>query len=157
MDVIDNIRDKYDPLAKLVRPHITIVFPFNLDLPNEELSKILDDRLQGIEPFTIELQGFSKREDRFGNYLFLDVVKGEVTIRKIHNLLYENEFKSCDLRIGYVPHMTVGKLGSAEELNNAYEDVKNLNCKFISMVKKISVEMIGRNEESVVIMEKELN
>ena len=24
MDVIDNIREKYDPLAKLVRPHITI-------------------------------------------------------------------------------------------------------------------------------------
>lgn len=25
MEVIDNIREKYDPLAKLVRPHITII------------------------------------------------------------------------------------------------------------------------------------
>ena len=91
MDVIDNIRQKYDPLAKLVRPHITIVFPFKLQLENEELSKTLDVRLKKIEPFTIELQGVSKREDRFGNYLFLDVVKGEDTIRKIHDLLCKNE------------------------------------------------------------------
>lgn len=45
---------------------------------------------------------------------------------------------------------------SAEQLESAYEDVKNLNCTFVSMVKKISVEMIGNNEESVVIIEKDL-
>ena len=28
MEIIDNIRKKYDPLAELVRPHITLVFPF---------------------------------------------------------------------------------------------------------------------------------
>lgn len=28
MEIIDEIREKYDPLARLVRPHITIVFPF---------------------------------------------------------------------------------------------------------------------------------
>ena len=28
MEVIYEIRDKYDPLSKLIRPHITLVFPF---------------------------------------------------------------------------------------------------------------------------------
>ena len=32
IDIIDEIRAKYDPLAKLVRPHITIVFPFEMDI-----------------------------------------------------------------------------------------------------------------------------
>ena len=37
MEVIDKIREQYDPLANLVRPHITIVFPFDSDRSNEEL------------------------------------------------------------------------------------------------------------------------
>ncbi len=32
MYVIDPVRNRYDPLAKLVRPHITIVFPFESDM-----------------------------------------------------------------------------------------------------------------------------
>ena len=74
------------------------------------MSKILDVRLKEIEPFLIELQGVSKCENRCENYLFLDVVKGEDTIREIHNLLYKNELKSCDLQLGYVPHITIGNL-----------------------------------------------
>lgn len=74
IEEIDKIRNKYDPLAKLVRPHITIVFPFDIEMSNDDLSQILDTRLNGIEPFEIELQGFSKCQDRFGNYLFLELL-----------------------------------------------------------------------------------
>ena len=37
IDIIDEIRAKYDPLTKLVRPHITIVFPFEMEITNDEL------------------------------------------------------------------------------------------------------------------------
>ena len=60
------------------------------------------------------------------------------------------------MQLGYVPHITIGKFETEEQLENAYEDVKSLNCKFVSIVKKISVEMIGDNEESVVVIEKVL-
>ena len=70
IDIIDEIREKYDPLSELVRPHITIVFPFEMDITNEELSIIIENRFKNIESFVIEMQGFSKCEDRFGNYLF---------------------------------------------------------------------------------------
>ena len=33
MEIIDRIRRNYDPLADLVRPHITLVFPFIQILP----------------------------------------------------------------------------------------------------------------------------
>lgn len=39
MSVINGIRDKYDPLAKYVRPHITLVFPFQSDISSIELKK----------------------------------------------------------------------------------------------------------------------
>lgn len=156
MEVINRIREKYDPLAKLVNPHITIVFSFKSEISNEELSHILDKRLYGIKPFEIELQGISKCKDRFGNYLFLDIIKGKENIIEIHNNLYRNEFKTFDLGLDYLPHITVGNLINSQELDKAYESAKNINYKFVSIVNKISVEMIGNNKESIIIIEKQL-
>ena len=44
MEIIESIREKYDPLYQLVKHHITVVFPFDMDVSNEELSKILERR-----------------------------------------------------------------------------------------------------------------
>ena len=80
---IDKIRSRYDPLADLVRPHITLVFPYD-------------------------------------------------------------------------PHMTVGKTKTAAELEEAYNAVASCTEVFSTTVTKISVEMIGEHEESIIIIEKEL-
>jgi len=53
--------------------------------------------------------------------------------------------------------MTVGKVSSMELLNKAFDDANKCNDKFITVVKKISVEMIGEHEESIIIIENELN
>ena len=92
MEIIEEIREKYDPLAHLVRPHITIVFPFENQMSNKDIADILADRLITIPPFELVLNGISKHEDRFGNYLFLNVKKGSSEICTIHNILYDNEF-----------------------------------------------------------------
>ena len=117
MEIIDGIREKYAPLARLVRPHITIVFPFENQMSNNDIADILSDRLKNIHPFELVLNGISKQEDRFGNYLFLDVKEGSTEICTIHNILYDNEFCEHDLGLGYKPHMTVGKLPTADALN----------------------------------------
>lgn len=156
MQMIDEIRNQYDPLAELVRPHITLVFPFENEMNNEELEEILNKRLQGIKPFELKLRGISKQEDTFGNYLFLDVIQGIEEINYIHQVLYDNEFKKFDLGLKYIPHMTIGKLPTAELLNEAYNNIKSVKDTFSTIVKKVSVEMIGDNEESVIIIEREL-
>ncbi|WP_326910750.1 hypothetical protein [Sedimentibacter sp. MB31-C6] len=51
-----------------------------------------------------------------------------------------------------MPHMTVGRISSMELLDNAFDDVKNYIDKFSTVVKKISVEMIGDQEESIIII-----
>ena len=157
MEIIDGIREKYDPLAHLVRPHITIVFPFENQMSNNDIADILSDRLKNIHTFELVLNGISKQEDRFGNYLFLDVKEGSTEICTIHNILYDNEFCEHDLGMGYKPHMTVGKLPTTDALNKAYEEVKGINKVFKTVVNRISVEMIGENEESIIIIEQELN
>lgn len=71
INIINDIRKKYDPLVDLVSPHITLVFPFESDLSNEELNLYIKECLSDIHPFKIELEGFSKQKDIYGNYLFL--------------------------------------------------------------------------------------
>lgn len=56
----------------------------------------------------------------------------------------------------YLPHITVGKPADIQELDKAYECVKSMDCKFVSFADKISVEMIGDNEESIIVIEKQL-
>ncbi|PJI07227.1 MULTISPECIES: 2'-5' RNA ligase family protein [Clostridium] len=157
MNVINYIREKYDPLADLVLPHITLVFPFDSKLTNEELKLYLKESLEGIHPFKIELEGFSKQEDIYGNYLFLNVVQGIDTIKNIHDRLYKDKLNKFKLGRDYVPHMTVGKVSSVEILDKAFDYVSKCNEKFSTVIKKISVEMIGEHEESIIIIEHDLN
>ena len=156
MDVIESIRMKYDPLAKLVRPHITIVFPFELDMSNDEIACILENHVEKLSPFEVKFKGFSKCVNKFGNSLLLNMVEGREQIIQLHDALYGNEFNLLDSGFPYEPHITVGNLTTVEELENAYEDVKDIDCCFTSLITKISVEMIGENEESIIIIEKNL-
>lgn len=157
IDVINDIRKKYDPLADLVLPHITLVFPFDSELTNEELNLHLKECLSDIQPFKMELEGFSKQINNYGNYLLLNVVQGIDEIKNIHDRLYKGRLKQFDAGYDYVPHMTVGKESSEELLNKAFDDVNKCNDIFSTVVKKISVEMIGDHEESIIIIEHELN
>ena len=157
MDVINDIRKKYDPLSDLILPHITLVFPFNSELTNEELNLYLKECLNDIQSFKVELKGFSKQKNKYGNYLFLNVVQGMDIIKNIHDRLYKDKLKQLDIGYAYVPHMTVGKLSSIKLLDKAFDDVSKYNDKFRTLVKKISVEMIGEHEESIIIIEHELN
>ncbi len=156
MDIINSIRSKYDPLADLVMPHITIVFPFLSKMSNEDISTILNRELMDISPFELVLEGFSKQENPYGNYLFLNVTKGEKIIQEIHQRLYKNEFKIFDIGLNYKPHLTVGKFLDKDLLNRAYADVNSINSKFITIVDRICVEEIGEDEKSIIVIEKKL-
>lgn len=41
-------------------------------------------------------------------------------IVQIHDVLYGNEFATLDLGLPYEPHLTVGKLDTVEELEQAF-------------------------------------
>lgn len=67
MEIIDRIREKYDPLAQLVRPHITLVFPFENQMSNSEIAEVLERRLKNIKPFHLVMKGICRQSDRFGH------------------------------------------------------------------------------------------
>ena len=156
MAVIDDLRRRYDPLANLIRPHITLVFPFESALSNQSLAEILRQVLVEIHPFPIQVTGFTKQVNQFGNTLMLDVTRGEEILRQIHDEFYRREFREFDAGIPYAPHITVGNFKTPEELEKAWQEVQTLSEVFETTIRRVSAEMIGPNGESIIIMEQHL-
>lgn len=154
-NIIDAIRKKYDPLYNLVKPHITLVFPFQDKISNIELENKLEECLIKTKPFKLILQGISTQKDNYGNYIFLNVKEGRRQIIDIHKNLYMNIWGQ-EKNQRYVPHMTVGKLQSEEKMIKAYEDIKGLDISFETFVDEIFVEEIENQGESLIIIEKHL-
>ena len=142
INLIQEIRDKYDRLANLVAPHITLAFPFKDDISNEELILKLSKLLQKYAPFTVSFKGVSISED---NYIFLNCIEGAEIIFELHDEIYEkilpNHFKK---EIKYIPHIT---LGQAEDI----KEFESFEYEFTTIINEISIEFIGDNEESIII------
>lgn len=154
-EVIDEIREKYDPLYHLVKPHITLVFPFQCEISDEELSLKMDECLEKINSFPLILQGISRHRDTYGNYIFLNVKSGSQEIIEIHRLLYLALFDG-QFPKSFIPHMTMGNLDSEDKMEAVYDTLKDMDICFETMVEKVSVERIGEHGESIIIIEKEL-
>ncbi|PJJ29589.1 2'-5' RNA ligase family protein [Lacrimispora celerecrescens] len=156
MDVIHFYRNQYDPLSALVKPHITLVFPFQCNMGNDRLNKHISDKLMNIKTFEITLNGVSKQPGELGNYLFLNIVEGKEHIHEIHDQLYSDLLKENKKGYPYTPHLTLGNLDSIEKLERAYLDASKCNETFRAVINTISVEVIGALGESIIISEHRL-
>lgn len=139
---IQEIRNKYDRLATLIAPHITLAFPFSHNMSNEELIRKLTNLLEDFSPFTIVFKGISLSKD---NYIFLNCIQGNKEIIQLHNKIYEqilsSHFKNY---IKYIPHITLGKTNNIMKLDS-------FDYEFTTVVDEISIELIGEHEESIII------
>lgn len=140
--LIQNIRNKFDPLANLIAPHITLAFPFLDDISNEELIKNLSNLLMNYKSFSITFKGISLSPD---NYIFLNCTKGNQEIIQLHDEIYKqiipNHYKKS---IKYIPHITLGQSNNIKELDS-------FDYEFKTVVDEISIELIGEHEESIII------
>lgn len=77
IDKIQNIRNRYDELSQILPPHITLVFPFKIDLKNDEIRKKLSDICKSYNRFNIKCKGISFLKDKRINkyYIFLNIVE----------------------------------------------------------------------------------
>ena len=147
VEKIQNIRKKYDELYDLIEPHITVAFPFSNDISNKELKTKLIEVLKEVKPFKVVCEGVSlKKDNRIGKYyIFLNITEGKEKINNIHLEVYNKILPNVDIKkYNYEPHIT---LGTTE---NSKEQII-LNEKFETIIDEISVEEIGKNEESNIL------
>ena len=139
---IQELRNKYDRLANLIAPHITIAFPFSDNISNEELIQKLTNLLKNFKPFTIVFKGISLSKD---NYIFLNCMNGDQEIIELHNEIYKQILPShLKKSIRYIPHITLG-------VANNIEGLGSFNYEFKAIVDEVSIELIGEDEESIII------
>ncbi|MFW6287614.1 MAG: 2'-5' RNA ligase family protein [bacterium] len=157
MEILDAIRDKYDPLDDHVRPHITLVFSFESNLVRSEIERHMVEVLSGVNPFALQLRGIRSNKSNYGNFIFLDVKKGNEEIIDIHNNLYTGLLEKYKPRWlienSYKPHMTVGRIDSEEKFQLALDEVADIQDIFQTEVDKITVEIIDQNEDSIIELE----
>ena len=153
MQLIDDIRKKYDLLAEHVRPHIILVFPFESDIDTNKLKEHIENTVSSMKQFNIALSGITPSTS-FGNYLFLNVREGSNQIFEMHKGLYNGilrEFYPIWLNdTEFIPHMTVGNISDVEAFNRAIEKTKNIDHAFETTVETVSVEIIDENEDSII-------
>ncbi|WP_232700038.1 2'-5' RNA ligase family protein [Brevibacillus daliensis] len=148
MNVIEEVRQKYDPLQGIVPPHITLVFPFESEMTSAQLERQVRETLVGVSSFPIQLKGITATLD---NYLFLNVKKGNDNIIDLHDRLYSGPLAGLmSRRHTYTPHVTVGKVKNETELQTALIETKSFTLSFDTIVTKVTSEIIESNGNSTI-------
>ncbi|KAA0773630.1 2'-5' RNA ligase family protein [Bacillus sp. BB51/4] len=148
---IEDIRKKHDPLFGLIPPHITVIFPFESSISNDELKLHILKLSKGIQEIEIK---FANQITDEGEYLFLRVEEGKKQIEELHDMLYTGPLiKFLKEDIPYIPHVTVGRKESAELAAEVAKDIHSLPEKLQCVIDKISVERIGEGGESIIEFE----
>jgi len=143
---IQNIRKKYDPLAQNIRPHLSLVFPFELNISDEELTAHVKKALTGSRDFPTTF-------DRLGSdnsgYFWLEADYGKDNFTKLHDKLYADELFQPFLRadIPYVPHITLGHVAS-EQVSTILEQLDLKKLTFSSYIDTVSIENILPDNDS---------
>ena len=146
---IKSIREKYDPLANFIAPHITIVFPFDSDISTDDLKLHFNKVLKGTRKFYVQLKNFTG--DFRDGYLFLNVKIGNDNIIELHDKLYSGILESFLFRkVTYCPHLTVGKLHQQTDFDKALDELLCYDESFETVIDKIYIVNIDSVEHSTV-------
>ncbi len=149
MDAIQAVRERFDPLANYIAPHITLMFPFESELSTEELREHMIQAIQGVKRFPVQLGGITG--DYREGYLFLNVKRGNDEIIDLHDRLYSGALESFLYRkVTYCPHVTVGRLEQQTEFDQALEALGDFATRFEAQVDRVYVENIDSFERSTI-------
>ncbi|MBA3239484.1 MAG: 2'-5' RNA ligase family protein [Parachlamydiaceae bacterium] len=143
---IEILRIQYDPLFKLILPHITLVFPFESTISTQALYEHIQWVLKDINPFLIKLHDFT---GTFDQYIFLNVKKGNDQIIELHDRLYSGLLSNFrDFRFSFHPHLTIGKFRDEKMLVTALAKMSLDRTQFETEISKIYVTAINGLERT---------
>ena len=144
INIILKIKHKSINLSKKIKPHITLVYPFE-DFNQQDLIKHIENSIEGIKPFQITLKGLKKSAKDY--YLYLLVSKGKNKIIKLHKKLNSGILKYVKNKDmpRYIPHITLGVFKSKKEINSAMKNSLLKNQEYSTKVNSIQLLTLNKN------------
>jgi len=145
-----SVRERFDPLARDVPPHLTLIFPFEDALSDTALEEHLRSVLRGFHPFRVTFRDITAHENE---YLFLNVKRGNDAIVALHDALYTGPLARHLVRLHtYVPHVTVGRL-AADQLAAAVDATSAITRSQEAMVDTISVRAVDSDGKRTAVFD----
>ena len=141
---IDSIRRVHDPLAAKIRPHVTLVFPFESSLSEEALVAHAKDAVASVGCFWIALGRPQTRE----GYVWLPVMQGRDAVVALHDALYRGPLGiHLDSTRPYEPHVTIARVHESN-LDSAHRSASALRGPFEAYLDRFFIELIMPDESS---------
>ncbi|MGA2588181.1 MAG: 2'-5' RNA ligase family protein [Candidatus Aminicenantales bacterium] len=137
LHLLRQLRRQFDPLANTIEPHMTLVFPFESHLSAEHLQTHIQQAVQGVGPFPVQLHGIIGSE---GEYLFLNVKRGNDRLIELHDRLYSGALAAyLSVEHTFIPHLTVGRLGNKAAFLSALEEARKIRTIFQTVIEEVAV------------------
>jgi 2'-5' RNA ligase len=138
LDRIERFRQTWDPLSTSVPAHITLVFPVDEPVPEDELQRDFDALFSASPEFAVTATTVQPWEDE---YLFLVLDQGADQVCGLHDALYRGPFSAVTRPSHFLPHMTVGRTDPSR-LPSAVADAEQQGLALRADVSTISVYRI---------------
>ncbi len=145
--MIQEYRLRYDSLANLVPPHITLMFPFSSGILSEVLKRHLIDSCKDIGQFKISTGQAGVLPD---NVIALPILDGACELKKLHDSLYKGAFSDfLNVDLPYHPHITIGRFANLHATEQGLEEAKMMPC-LQGWVSEVYCEEIAPDNSSIV-------
>jgi 2'-5' RNA ligase len=145
-----SVRERFDPLAGTMAPHLTLVFPFEDPMTDLALEQHVRRAVAGQPRFSVTLGEITAHENE---YLFLNVKRGNDTLIQLHDALYTGALAAHLVRLHtFVPHLTVGRLAPAD-LPAALDATAHLTGPIQANVDAITIYRVEPDGERPVVVE----
>lgn len=145
---IDIIRSQYDNLYYHIAPHISLVFPFDSQLSDEQIIEVVTEVAKQYPPFEIQLQEVSG--DSKHGYIWLVIDQGSSMLEKIHDALYDKVVFRRYLRkdLPYQPHITIAQGLMPDQTTQLLVKLQNNRYDLLTTITEVSIEHILDNDDS---------
>jgi 2'-5' RNA ligase len=139
---LQELRLRYDPLAQLLPPHITVVFPFDAALYGGALRSLLERQRPPLPmPFALGQPQVK------GDCLYFPLGVGREAVLALTKGLYAELPASLALEDTHVPHVTFGRLETGQDAAATIRAAEAI-IPLAGVCRRLILERIGANGES---------
>lgn len=140
---IEAFRRRHDPMAALVRAHVSLVFPFPTALTRLQVETHVQRVASRWPPIPVT---FRRVRAEANEFVFLMASRGAASIKGLHDRLYTRSLAPHLRReLPYEPHITIARQPEFPRLEAALAEAEeSFGGEFSAVMREVSLLAVGR-------------